>query len=97
MITLGLSKVKREAVKQALTRDKLIDLLVRHGLTCEQVGLSYGVSKNLISRMAKGYGIDVVAERANFTNNPSNNNRVLKSFTQGSGKVMCRKDYMGLW
>ena len=97
MIRLGLSKVKREAVRQDLTRDKLIDLLVRRNLTRDQVGKSYGISKNLVNRLVKEHGIDVRFERANFSYNPSKVNRVLSSYTHGSGKVSFRKDYMGMW
>jgi len=97
VIWLGIGKVKREAVRQELTRNKLIDLLVRRNLTRDQVGKSYGISKTLVNRLVKEHGIDTRLERANYVNNPSKVNRVLSSYTHGSGRVSCRKDYMGMW
>lgn len=96
MISLRMCKRKAEITKQVLTRDKLIELLVKYKLTREQVGKSYGISTSAVGRLLKDYDINLAIERKEFRNAPSKINKVLSSFKCG-GKVTCRKDYMGMW
>jgi len=96
VISLRMCKRKAEITRQALTKDKLIELLIKYKLTREQVGKSYGISTSAVGRLLKDYDINLAIERKEFKGASSNANKVLSSF-KCAGKVSFRKDYMGMW